>query len=392
MNIFIDIRPLWKRSSGIENYIYSFTSNLLRIDKKNNYFLLSNNNGKGSGLEDLADRNDRVRFVSTVISNENHIIGDIWEHIYLPFVLKKLGVDVVHGPNYLVPFRKNEFSTVVTIHDLVAFLFPDTVPKKYSIYMKFLLRNIVRYTDRIIVNANSTKTDLINILAVPNKKISVIYEGIDTGVFYPRDDISKDKIRMKFDISDDFILHVGNLEPRKNFKGIVDSFLKIRQKKGFKGLKLVLAGQRGWLYKGILKEIKEKRLGDSIIFTGYVGKDDLPALYSAARLFLFPSFYEGFGLPVLEAMACGTPVITSRCSSLPEVAGDAAILVDPRNINDITNAIERLLKDNTLRGTYINKGFKRVKEFTWEKTAKEVLEVYNELLSYRAGHKIEESF
>lgn len=382
MNICIDVRTLWKRKSGVENYVYSIVDNLLKINNNNKYFLLKEKNGSGLGFEDLIGQNDRIRFLPTVFSNENHPIGDLWENIYLPGILKNLGVNIFHGPNYLIPFRKKGFSTIATIHDLVAFLFPETVPKKYSLYMKFIIRNVVKYSNKIIVDANSTKADLIRLFKVSEDKISVIYGGVSRK-FYPGDELSVKEIKLRLNLPDNFILHVGNLEPRKNFKGIIDAFYSILQQKKFKGLKLVLTGQKGWLYKGILKNIEKKGIMDSITFTGYVDSEDLPALYSAARLFIFPSYYEGFGLPVLEAMACGTPVITSNVSSLPEVAGDSAILVDPTNTDEIADSIERLLEDEDLRQIFIKKGLERAKHFFWEKTAKELLNVYEEVYNLR---------
>jgi glycosyltransferase involved in cell wall biosynthesis len=227
----------------------------------------------------------------------------------------------------------------------------------------------------VIVPSQSTKTDVMRLYGVNPEKIAVIYEGYDEEVYKPQDNLAPiEEVKREYNISGKYILYVGTLEPRKNIPRLVEAFHSL--KKGEVEHKLVVAGKLGWLYKDIFTTVTKLNLENEVIFTGYIPQKELPILMGGAEVFAYPSLYEGFGLPPLEAMACGTPVIASNTSSLPEVIGDAGILVDPYNSKEIAQAMYRLISDEGLRQQMHQRGLNRAKMFSWEKTAQQTLKVF----------------
>jgi glycosyltransferase involved in cell wall biosynthesis len=310
----------------------------------------------------------------TNISHESHPVGDLWEHFQLPHILERNRVDVLHGPATLIPLRPSEYASVVTIHDLVAFLFPETIPRKYAVYMRWLLRRVVSRADRIISVSHNTKEDLKRILKVDPDKITVVHEAAQPG-FRPIKDADKlDWVRRSYGIRGPFFYHVGNIEPRKNLVRLVKAFMLLRSEMKTDA-QLVITGQKGWLTGQLFRSLGALNLSDDVIFTGYVPHEELPILMNAAEAFVFPSLYEGFGLPALEAMSCGTPVITSNISSLPEIVGRAAVLVDPHCEKSIARGMARVISDRDLRWKLSTDGLVQARRFSWEKAARETLKV-----------------
>jgi glycosyltransferase involved in cell wall biosynthesis len=220
----------------------------------------------------------------------------------------------------------------------------------------------------------ATKCDLIERYGTEPDKITVVYPGYDEATFQPvRDEEVIEAVKARYGIAGDYILFVGTLQPRKNLIRLVKAFADCRSP--IADCRLVIAGKKGWLYQEIFRRVEELGLEKKVVFTGYVPEGDLPALLSGAHLFVFPSLYEGFGLPVLEAMACGTPVVCSNASSLPEVAGDAALMVDPLDVEGLATAMERVLSDEELRAELTERGFKQARKFSWERCARETLAV-----------------
>ena len=272
------------------------------------------------------------------------------------------GFDLIHCPTVTAPFFfRPDARVVMTVHDLVPLLFPEWQTRRRVLYFKHVLKHRFRFVDRFIAVSHSTKTDLIQRFQIPEQKIDVVHEGV-SGRFNPA-----------ASSREEFILAVSTLEPRKNFKRVIEAFVSLRKKEKTRD-KLVIVGKEGWLFDDILNAADE--FGDDIIFKGFVAEDELIRLYRAARCFVYPSLYEGFGLPILEAMACGCPVITSNTSSMPEVAGDAALLVDPNETGAIENAMHRLTNDPALCAALSAKGVLRASEFTWRRTAQQTLDVY----------------
>ena len=374
MKIAIDIRTINKPRSGVGYYVTNLIQKLQDIDEDNQYCLISNNGEYENTFRAQANfENHR-----TWVSNENHLFGDFWESFYLPRLLEKKNVSVFHGPAFMVPLIKRNMATVVTIHDIVSFIMPDTIPMKYAFYMRNLIKLVSRKADRIISVSHSTKKDLIAWLGVPEEKITVVHQAVSE-TFYPAENGDGGaQIRRRFGIHGRYMLFVGNLEPRKNLSRLMEAFAMARERLGGP-IQLVICGKKGWLCSGILKTYERIRRGDDILITNYVNEQDLLGLYQNAEMFVFPSRYEGFGLPALEAMACGAPVITSNVSSLPEITGGAAMLINPSDVGEISEAMVKLANCASLRSELKEKGFRQAKLFSWAKTARETLDVYRSL-------------
>lgn len=370
MKIAIDVRTISKPRSGVGHYVTNLIRELQAIDGENGYLLISND---GAYEAEFAPRGNFENY-RTRISNENHLVGDLWENLWLPGMLRKRGVDVFHGPAFMIPLRLPAMRAVVTIHDIVAFVKPETVPLKYAMYMRLLINLVARKADRIIAPSQSTKMDLVNMLRIPEERIRVVHEAV-SGRFHPAgEDSVRGEVKRRFGIRDRYMLFVGNLEPRKNLVRLLRAFEAARGRLGG-AYQLVVCGKKGWLYKDILRAFHEVNKGD-IILTNYVSGDDLVKLYQGADMFVFPTLYEGFGLPVLEAMACGAPVINSNVSSLPEISEDASILIDPLDVESISEAMVRLAFSESLRADLREKGLLRAAEFSWTETARKTLDVY----------------
>ena len=269
---------------------------------------------------------------------------------------------------YIPPYVKGKKITV--FHDMVCYDHPETMNLKTKIMLKLCLKSSARRADRIVTVSQFSKKQIIKYLKVDENKIDVMPNGVDLDIF--RSDISdeqKEKVKRKYGIEGKYLLYLGMLEPRKNILGILEGYIGLcgRMKDA---PKLVLAGGKGWLYESIFEKVRKNKIEEKVIFTGYVDGEDIAAMMGGAEVFVFPSIYEGFGIPPLEAMACGTPVITSNNTSLPEVMGDCGILVDPYNYGEIADAMERILTDEKLRLELAEKGIERAKLFSWDNSAR----------------------
>lgn len=353
---------------GIGTYSYNLVKNLTKIDKKNEYILIHQchtNDNIYKENKELIIPYPRIPLKKT--------IGD---NIILARKLRKHDFDIVHDLSQVSPFLfSSPFKKILTIHDLIPILFPETCWFIHVFLQKHVLPLTLKNVDVIITVSKNTKQDVIKYLKFPENKIKVVYLGVNEKFNLLK---NKNDIVKKYGINFPFILYVGTLEPRKNIPTLIKAFYKIK-KNGMK-YKLVIVGGKGWKYQEIYETIKKVNLQKEVIFTGYVPDEDLPKLYNAADLFVFPSLYEGFGLPPLEAMACGCPVITSNTSSLPEVIGDAGMMVDPYDVDELAKAMNNVLSDEELREDMIKKGLERVKQFSWEKTAKETKKVYEGIM------------
>jgi glycosyltransferase involved in cell wall biosynthesis len=373
VHVVLDARYIARRQSGVGAYTQRLISGLATIDQRNRYTCLVASDGPG-----LPVAQANVAASPTRVSFEDHLRGDLWLLTYLPLQLRALGADVYHGPAVFLPHVKLGYRTVVTIHDLVSFLFPETVPKKYSLYMRLMTRLATRSADRIIAVSEATKADLERVLRVDAQKVVVIHEAVGPEFARPLPPGAVAAVVRRYALRRPYCLFVGNLEPRKNLPNLIEAFAGVRRRLAAREHppQLVLAGTRAWLHGGIFRAVEQHGLGDDVVFTDYVPLADLPALYAGATCFVFPSLYEGFGLPVLEAMAAGAPVIAARAGSIPEVAADAALLVDARVPREIATAIETLLTDAALRERLIARGRARAAAFDWDTVARRTLEVY----------------
>ena len=355
---------------GVGNYIKSLVSGLSRIDSENEYFLFASPHNIGH-IKPLPS-NFRAE-----LAPGNRGIRLAWEQTVLPLRLKQYRIDVYHGPMYIAPLLKT-CQQVVSVLDMTFHLTPRSHSWHKRIYFRSMIPAMVRRSDCVITISESTKRDIIALLGAEEEKLRVIHLGTDPRFTPVRDDAQLAKVRKKYNLPRDFVLFVGLIEPRKNLETLVDAYCADSLSSQFD---LVLAGGLGWGYSGLMQKIASSRVAECIRMPGYIADADLPALYSAAKAFVYPSLYEGFGLPVLEAMACGAAVITSSISSMPEVAGDAAILVPPHDRGALTSALQRVLRDKAFRDDLSRRARERAQLFTWEETARKTLEAYKAVVS-----------
>jgi len=377
MRIGVDIRVLAKGTrTGVEEYTINLLSRLLALSDHNTelkYKLFYNAYHKVElDYPWLAPTN--VCLKSFRIPNRFFFIGA--RYFNRPKIDKLLdGIDVYFNPHFFVAPLSRDCRKVITFHDLSFEHYPEFFSRRKRLWQKFLMntKEEAKKADKIIAVSNSTKEDLINLYCVNSDKIEVIYSGVAER-FKP---ISKEEkimsnIKRKYNLPEKFILYFGTIEPRKNIVGLIKAFELLKKDKS---LKLVIAGARGWLEQDIFKAAKNSKRAQDIFFTGFVEDEDKPELYNLAELFVYPSFFEGFGFPPLEAMACGLPTIVSCNSSLPEVVGKAALMIDPANIDELADAMEVALSDSELRKRLILAGIDQAKKFSWQKCAEKTLAV-----------------
>lgn len=382
MRIAIDALPLMVPKTGIGFYTHHLLSEFIRIAPENDYYLCDILWGRSFynliKIKNFPGMSDTLQHISG-FSFPFRIMSRIALLLYARTTkgARKIEkMDLFFGPNFRAIFRKS-LRTVITIHDMAHEYYPENVDEKLLRYLKQELLRTARFATLIIADSQNTKMDILKFLNVPEDKVKVIYIGIDKTFRPVTDPIILEATRKKYHLPGKFILYLGAIQPRKNIAGLIRAYHLLCQDPNFK-YRLVVAGGIGWKNRDINQLVFELGLKDRIRFTGYISSSDLPILYNLAEAFIYPSFYEGFGLPVLEAMACGTPVVTSNVSSLPEVGGNAVVSINPRSVDELANEIRRILSDKELRSRCITKGLERAKIFSWEKCALETLKALNE--------------
>ncbi len=298
----------------------------------------------------------------------------VWEHHCLQNVVSRKGIDVFHAAGFTLPAQLKARS-VITIFDMTFFLMPQVHEKSKVAYFRSMIPAAVKKADAVIAISSQTKCDIIKYLGTPEEKIRVVPIGIGDEFRVIADKERIESVKAAYSLPDEYILFVGTLEPRKNIGGLIRAYARLR-KRGCRHT-LVIAGKRGWQCGGIYKLVESLLLSGDVVFTDYISQEDLPVLYNGAAAFVYPSLYEGFGIPVLEAMKCGVPVVTSGISSMPEVTGDAAVLIDPYDDVSLMNGIERVVRDRSLAASLRMQGLRRASSFTREKMARETVAVYN---------------
>jgi len=400
MRIGLDITALYINRAGILTYSYNVLKRLVISEPRAQYLLLDyvpvrRNLPCSVDLRDLCEPNVQIiggrlpwfclpQQGTNVVYHWNRLALWPWAHwqemrrvAYLQAALE--GVDVFHSSD-VVQFAVAGARNIITIWDLTPLLFPEwhtpVVIRLHQVKLNFAKHQ----ADHIIAISSNTKQDLVAHLSIPPDKISVVYGGVDE-CYRPIENLATvSHVVSRYGVeSGRYLLHVSTLEPRKNQIRLVEAFHLLSQRGVTCGLKLVLAGGKGWLYENLFRRVEELGLTEDVIFTGVVPDEDLPALMNGALLFVYPSLYEGFGLPVLEAMACGVPVITSNVSSLPEVAGDAALLVDPYDVEGLAGVMQSLIESEKARADLRNKGLAQAARFSWERAAWETVRVYQAL-------------
>ncbi len=374
--IAIDYTPAYEQGGGIGRYVRELTAALATEDPVTDYRLFV----AGAQREQLPHPpGPNFDWRTTILTPR--WLARIWQRAQLPLPVEIITgpVDLFHATDFVLPPTLPRTRSLLTVHDLSFLRVPDAASPSLRRYLEAVAPRSVERADHVLADSQATKDDLIEIYRTPADKISVLYSGVDARFDPVMDQMTLKAVLDKHNLKDiKYVLSVGTVQPRKNYSGAIRALSRIRDQ----GIDLhyAVAGGPGWLEDEMYRSIRETAMEDRVHILGFVPDEDLPALYSGARALLALSLYEGFGLPVLEAMACGTPVITSNLSSLPEVAGDAGILVDPLDSEAISDAIVKTLTDAALRQQLVAAGFERVKRFSWASAASQLKAIYDAML------------
>lgn len=374
MKIAIDARALGiGKRTGVEEYELALLSALFKIDKENEYILF--NNGffqKNNEFEQFGD-NPNVKIVNLRIPNK--IFNSAITFLNYPKLDKLCGSpDVFFSPSWNFCKLSKGIRKIITVHDLSFEISPDFFSLKKRLWHKIVaVKKQALEADKIIAVSNASKQDLLNIYGIASEKIEVIYPGINNSFFKDCDVKEKQEVRNKYHLPENFILFIGTIEPRKGIQNLIQSFNEFK-KKDVSNIDLVISGVRGWSYREILKTAAKSPYAKNIHFTGFVHDKDKPAFIQSSKIFIYPSFYEGFGFPPLEAMACKIPVIISHNPSLPEISGDGALMINPWNLDEFSWSIREVIADNLLRHALIKKGTECAQKYKWENAAQKTLE------------------
>ncbi len=375
MRIALDYTAGIRQPAGIGQYARGLVKNMLALDTQNEYRMITSGRATKEHPFPTA-RNVRGRNLYIA----DRYLNILWYRWRMPIYANIFtgSADIYHGLDFVLPPLRGKARKIVTVHDLAFLQHPETAVPSLAAYLNKVVPESVALADVVAANSFATRQALIEHYQTSPEKITVIPCGIESYFKRITDPVILEATRNKFELTHPFILSVGTLEPRKNHLGLIKAFYEIQQRNK-SSVQLVIAGGKGWLYEETLQVIQELKLEDKVRFLGRVSDLELITLYSMADVFAFPSFFEGFGIPPLEAMACGAPVITSNTSSLPEVTGDAALQIDPHDIQAIAQAISRLLEDEQLRDDLRQKGYRQVKKYAWPRIARKMLSIYQKL-------------
>lgn len=384
MRIGIDYTSAVRQRAGIGRYTRSLIHALAQEDAKNRYVLLVPSNPRDwaaeqgwtkeppPGQRPSQPSGDGIagnfRFARAPLTERGLAI--LWQRLVLPVPAEIFTgpVDVFYSPDFVLPPSRAK-QKILTIHDLSFKRVPETAVPNLKWYLEGAVPRAVRQADLIFADSNATRTDLIELFAVEPDRVRTLYSGVEDYFCRVTDDATLSRVRTQYKLTKPFILSVGTIEPRKNLVRLIKAFSDLP---AAGDIELIAVGGRGWLFDEIYCAPAEFGVTERVRFLGFVPESDLPALYSLATLFVYPSLYEGFGLPVLEALACGAAVVASNNSSLPEVAGDAAILIDPRDTDALMTTIARLLEDEKARRELAQRGPERARRFSWHASARQL--------------------
>jgi glycosyltransferase involved in cell wall biosynthesis len=362
VKIAIDVRK-W-RDFGIGTYVRNLVRHLARLDQETTYFLFCHE-GDEATLRDLAEN-----FVPIVDSSAGY---GVREHLSIPLKLRRLGAELLHSPHYVRPLLCT-IPSVVTIHDCIHLLFPQYLPNRMAWrYARYMMGSAIRHSAVVFTVSEASRADILRFYSWADPdKVHVVPNAIDTELLESPGEVEMERVRERYQIRGRFVLFAGNVKPHKNLERLISAFALVREQSGNDDLQLLLIGDDVSRYGALRRAVERTGLRQDVRFFGFVPPRTLAALYRMAAVFAFPSLYEGFGLPPLEAMSCGTPVVTSRLSSIPEVVADAALLVDPYQVDDIALGISRVLVDDGLRGRLVEKGLARARSFSWERSVRAI--------------------
>ncbi len=372
MRIGINFHTTDRYISGVEYYALGLLRGLLRVGAENDYVVFTNQPGL---VESHASRAGNLEVVG-IKRLGTRTARIVWEHMRLPRLAARHKLDVLHCTSYICPVFKTSARYVVTVHDTIAIDHPEWCKTSNAVYYGLFMKPGLRRASRVISVSRSTAEDLKRNFRLPDSKVGTVYPGID-GIFRPeRNPERESEVRGRYGLPERYVLYVGNIEPKKN----IGMLLRVQEQLRDRGLghRLVFAGRRSWRCKGQLGEISRQTAGGDVVSVGYVARGDLPSVYRMADVFIFPSLYEGFGFPPLEAMACGTPVVASQRGALEETLGGAALAVEPENVSQIADAVVSVITDAGVRERHVGLGLKQSALFNWERSAGDTLAVYEE--------------
>ncbi len=372
--IAIDYTPAYEQGAGIGRYVRELVNALATIGQQHDYRLFVSG-AKKTDLPATPDSN--FRWCNTRISPKWLARG--WHRLQLPIPVETITgeIDLFHATDFVLPPTRPNTKTIVTVHDLSYLRVPEAASPRLQAYLEYVVPSSVHQATHILADSQATKDDLISAYHLPDDKITVLLSGV--GAAFRPTPGQRETLNEKYNLPPaPYLFTAGTIQPRKNYIRLMKVLARLREQ-GFEH-HLVIAGGKGWLADPLYETINSLKINDYVHLIGFANDADLPALYTEASCVVFPSLYEGFGFPVLEGMACGAPVVTSNLSSLPEVGGDAALLVDPYNVDAIYNAVESVLVSADLRDQRIAKGFKQVAQFTWENAAHNLLGIYETVL------------
>ncbi len=372
MRIGIDYTPALGQQAGIGRYTRELVSALLKQPGRHEYVLIK---AKGSSSHSPIDSSA----TSVTLPFSRRMSALIWHRLRLPITLETFtgALDLYHATDYLIPpLRKAK--GVVTVHDLSFLVHPELGAAGLVKYLRSALPVSLDRASLVLADSQNTKKDIADLLGFAKERVEVVYCGVSE-YFRPADDATElERVREKYGLHSPYILTLGTIEPRKNYVRLIQAYQQLRAENGI-AHDLIIGGGKGWLYQDVFDEVKSLGLEKQVRFLGFVPDDDLLGMLSLAELFVYPSIYEGFGLPPLEAMACGTPVVASNTSCLPEILGDAAVFVDPLDVSSMANGMISMLSNDGLKNDMKARGIKRASRFTWADSAGCLLNLYDRL-------------
>jgi glycosyltransferase involved in cell wall biosynthesis len=360
------------RDYGIGTYVRNLLRHLSRLDSETEYILFCRESDCGT----VAELGANFRAIPEVAKPYS-----ISEQLRIPMDLRREKIDLFHAPHYVLP-PLTPCKSVVTIHDCIHLRFPQYLPNRLGYaYAWSSMWLATRRANRVLTVSEASKRDILRYYSIPDQRIDVIYNAIDDRLGEEPSPEDIERVRDRYQLNAPYVLYAGNIKPHKNLERLIEAFHTLRQDPDLGHVKLLIIGDEVSKYATLRRAVHRYKLHKYVRFFGFVPDKTLAVFYRLARVFVFPSLYEGFGFPPLEAMASGAPVITSNVSSLPEVVGDAALLIDPHDPKAIAEAMRRVLMDSDLREDLRQRGLRRVKEFSWERSVRRVREIYDEVLA-----------
>lgn len=363
----------WYRGTGIGTYTYQLINHFNKLDNMNDYLIFMPESYK-------CDLSFKSNFQIRNITENN--LSSFWDEVNIPAILHEEDISIYHVPQNGVGLPKDKKCPfVITLHDVIPYRMPETVSDRYLKIFSEELPEIISKCDGIITVSNYSKKDIMKAFNLPESKIFVTYLASEDIYKVYDKNMCRKFIKDNYGISDDYILYIGGFSPRKNIVGLIEAFNKLISFYK-KEIKLVIAGKWGKSYDIYKNRAISLDIEDKVLFPGFIPMEHLPYFYNASKLFVYPSFYEGFGLPPVEAMACATPVIASNKTSVPEIVGDSALLIDPYNVDDMFGKMLSVLENETLANDLIKKGLEKSNSLSWDNTILETLNSYKKIIGF----------